>query len=264
LSNVDFDTRPHGELNPTEPRPYSTHKQPTLTSRVHSPQAPETPHLELTPDLRHVLAERDVTGLYRALQEAGISQRRIASLTGQAQSEISEILGGRRVHSISVLERICDGLGIERSTMGLAQPAVSTEPVGVTALATGRPHRATGSRGKPAAPRGRLRHVTGPEGTPDVALWTGDEIWTLRQAMRMTPQDFADYLGVGHRTLVNWESGTMPDPFHQTLFDTALERAPQVVRSRFMRLMTNGPHERPSPRRSSRVPTDLAGQPPTA
>jgi transcriptional regulator with XRE-family HTH domain len=262
---VDFDTRPHGELNPTEPRPYSTHKQPSLTSHVRLPQAPETSHLELTPDLRRVLAERDVAGLYRALQEAGISQRRIANLTGQAQSEISEILGGRRVHSISVLERICDGLGIERSTMGLTEPTVSTEPVAVTALVTARPHRATDSQGKPAAPRGRLRHVTGPEGAPDVPLWTADEIWTLRQAMRMTPQDFADHLGVGHRTLVNWESGTMPDPFHQTLFDTALERAPQVARSRFMRLMTNGPHERPpSPRRSPRVPTDVAGQSPTA
>ena len=49
-----------------------------------------------------------------------MSQRVIASLTGQAQSEVSEILGGRRVLSYDLLLRIADGFGIPRGRMGLA------------------------------------------------------------------------------------------------------------------------------------------------
>src|SRR5262249_27229648 len=47
-------------------------------------------------------------------------QRRIASLTGQSQSEISEIIGGRQVMAYDLLTRIADGLGIPRGYMGLA------------------------------------------------------------------------------------------------------------------------------------------------
>jgi transcriptional regulator with XRE-family HTH domain len=54
------------------------------------------------------------------LQRYGISQRRIAALTTQSQSEISEILAGRRVVSYDVLVRIADGLRVPRGWMGLA------------------------------------------------------------------------------------------------------------------------------------------------
>jgi transcriptional regulator with XRE-family HTH domain len=73
------------------------------------------------PEMRAALAARDIAMVYRRLQRVGISQRRIAALTGQSQSEISEILGGRRVVAYDVLVRIADGLGIPRAWMGLAQ-----------------------------------------------------------------------------------------------------------------------------------------------
>gem|GEM_PF-3114395 len=66
-------------------------------------------------------AARDISGVYRALQKAKVSQRHIASLTGQSQSEVSEILSGRIVHRYDVLARIADGLGIPREWMGLGQ-----------------------------------------------------------------------------------------------------------------------------------------------
>ncbi len=72
------------------------------------------------PDMRAVLASRDVGALYRALTEAGLSQYQIARLTGQSQSEVSEIIGGRRVIAYEVLERIAEGLGVPRELMGLS------------------------------------------------------------------------------------------------------------------------------------------------
>jgi hypothetical protein len=49
-----------------------------------------------------------------------VSQASIALATGQRQSEVSEIIHGRQVQSVSVLERIADGLGVPRGCMGLA------------------------------------------------------------------------------------------------------------------------------------------------
>jgi hypothetical protein len=72
------------------------------------------------PDMRAAIGRRDVGAVYKILQKYGVSQRRIAALTGQSQSEVSEILAGRRVHSYDLLVRICEGLGIPRGWMGLA------------------------------------------------------------------------------------------------------------------------------------------------
>ncbi|MGH4011005.1 MAG: helix-turn-helix transcriptional regulator [Pseudonocardiaceae bacterium] len=69
---------------------------------------------------RHSLAARDITAVFRILRDAGVSQLRIARATGQRQSEISEIVSGRQVQSVAVLERIADGLGVPRGWMGLA------------------------------------------------------------------------------------------------------------------------------------------------
>jgi transcriptional regulator with XRE-family HTH domain len=55
----------------------------------------------------------------RLLWRAGVSQRRIGQLTGQSQSEVCEILKGRQVRDVWVLERIADGLGAPRAWMGL-------------------------------------------------------------------------------------------------------------------------------------------------
>jgi transcriptional regulator with XRE-family HTH domain len=71
--------------------------------------------------MRRRLCERDIAGVYRLLQAHGVSQRAIAARTGQSQSEVSEIVAGRRqVVAYDVLVRIADGLVVPRGWMGLA------------------------------------------------------------------------------------------------------------------------------------------------
>ncbi|MGH3904984.1 MAG: helix-turn-helix domain-containing protein [Pseudonocardiaceae bacterium] len=72
------------------------------------------------PQMHRALADRDISTVYRLLCAAGLSQTQIGNLTGQSQSEVSEILNGRQVIFYAVLERIADGLGIPRGHMGLA------------------------------------------------------------------------------------------------------------------------------------------------
>ncbi|HEV2780334.1 MAG TPA: helix-turn-helix transcriptional regulator, partial [Actinophytocola sp.] len=64
------------------------------------------------PEMRSALAAREVSTVYRLLRRTGVSQRQIAALTGQSQSEVSEILKGRQVMAYDVLARIADGLGV--------------------------------------------------------------------------------------------------------------------------------------------------------
>src|ERR1700742_5294348 len=81
--------------------------------------------------MRDALSGRDVSQIYRLLRRKGVSQRQIAALTGQSQSEVSEILKGRQVMAYDVLARIADGLGIPRGYMGLAyDEATATSVVG--------------------------------------------------------------------------------------------------------------------------------------
>jgi transcriptional regulator with XRE-family HTH domain len=75
------------------------------------------------PDMRAALAERDIATVFRILNTHGMSQREIAAMTGQSQSEISEIIAGRRVNAYDVFTRVADGLGIPRGYMGLAYDA---------------------------------------------------------------------------------------------------------------------------------------------
>lgn len=71
--------------------------------------------------MRAALAARDIGEVYRLLTDAGgVSQRQIAGMTGQGQSEVSEIMHGRPVRSVLVLERIADGLGVPRAWVRLA------------------------------------------------------------------------------------------------------------------------------------------------
>lgn len=87
------------------------------------------PHLWLweKPAMRAALARHDVSEVYRLLGAAGVSQRRIAALTCQSQSEISDIVQGRQVQAYDVLARIADGLGIPRGYMGLAYSPTSQQ-----------------------------------------------------------------------------------------------------------------------------------------
>jgi transcriptional regulator with XRE-family HTH domain/tetratricopeptide (TPR) repeat protein len=70
--------------------------------------------------MRAALAARDIGTVYRLLRRQGLSQRRIAHLTGQSPSEVREILKGRRVVNVWVLERIAEGLGTPRAWLGLS------------------------------------------------------------------------------------------------------------------------------------------------
>ncbi|MGH3821832.1 MAG: helix-turn-helix domain-containing protein [Pseudonocardiaceae bacterium] len=81
---------------------------------------PVDPALLHRDDVRAALAARDIGTVYRLLGRAGVSQRQIAPLTGQSQSEVCEIANGRQVRDVWVLERIADGLGIPRAWMGLS------------------------------------------------------------------------------------------------------------------------------------------------
>ncbi len=82
---------------------------------------PVDPELWRREDMRAVLWARDIATVYRLILEAtGMSQHRLAALVGQAQSEVSEILKGRRVKDVAVLERIADRLGIPRELMSLS------------------------------------------------------------------------------------------------------------------------------------------------
>ena len=63
---------------------------------------------------------RDFTKVYRLLQRVGLSQARIAGLTGQSQPEVSAIIHGRKVMAYDVLLRMVEGLGIPRGLAGLS------------------------------------------------------------------------------------------------------------------------------------------------
>ncbi len=99
------------------------------------PELP-APALFAEPAMREAITQRDISSVYRLLNQAGVPQRTIAYATGQSQSEVSEILlKGRQVMAYDVLDRICTGLGIPRGWMGLAydgdsEPAGEPEPVG--------------------------------------------------------------------------------------------------------------------------------------
>jgi transcriptional regulator with XRE-family HTH domain len=80
------------------------------------------PAVWAAPGMAQALAVRDIGVIYRILQRYGVAQRRIAALVSRSQSEVSEIIKGRRVETLRVLERICDGLGISGATMGPPSP----------------------------------------------------------------------------------------------------------------------------------------------
>ncbi|GAB3890137.1 hypothetical protein GCM10029964_061160 [Kibdelosporangium lantanae] len=101
---------------------------------------PIDPRLWERPHMRAALARHDISEVYQLLAASGVSQRRIAALTGQNQSEISDINQGRQVQAYDLLARIADGLGIPRGYMGLAYTDITTRR-----LATPRaPRRMTG------------------------------------------------------------------------------------------------------------------------
>lgn len=88
-----------------------------------------TPEAWEDQEMRNALAAREVSTIYKLLRRRGVSQRQIAAMTGQSQSEVSEILKGRQVMAYDVLVRIADGLGVPRGYMGLAYDEVTAQRV---------------------------------------------------------------------------------------------------------------------------------------
>jgi len=69
-----------------------------------------------------------------------------------------------------------------------------------------------------------------------VHRWTGLEAKLLRQALRLSVRSFAEYLGIGTRTINKWEA-RLADitlrPYMQEVLDTALEQASEATQARF-------------------------------
>ncbi|WP_156755429.1 helix-turn-helix domain-containing protein [Actinokineospora pegani] len=99
---------------------------------IGSQGSPITPDTWEEQEMRAALAGREVSSVYRLLRRTGVSQRQIAAMTGQSQSEVSEILKGRQVMAYDVLVRIADGLGVPRGYMGLAYDEVTAVRVAVS------------------------------------------------------------------------------------------------------------------------------------
>jgi transcriptional regulator with XRE-family HTH domain len=140
-----------------------------------------------TPVARQVLAARDIAAIYDLLQHRGISQRRIAALTGQSQSEISEILAGeRQVMAYDVLVRIADGLGIPRGFMGLAYDASTDELVSPQGL-----RRSVPPTGEHEEVRRLLAHAAA---VTIAATITGVAEW--REPVEQTPTPVPQRIGM--------------------------------------------------------------------
>lgn len=70
--------------------------------------------------VRDALARHDFAEVYRWLKRHGWTHRAIAAAVAQSQSEVNEILNGRKIISVQLLERMADGLQIPRGYLGLA------------------------------------------------------------------------------------------------------------------------------------------------
>ncbi|MGH3977342.1 MAG: helix-turn-helix domain-containing protein, partial [Pseudonocardiaceae bacterium] len=79
-----------------------------------------------------------------------------------------------------------------------------------------------------------------------VQCWTGAETKALRQAMRLSVRAFAAYLGIDARTVNKWEARHTTitlRPHTQALMDTALVRAPEEVKTRFIQTVGSAQQE---------------------
>ena len=88
-----------------------------------------------------------------------------------------------------------------------------------------------------------------------VAVWTGGRADTLRQALRMTNETFAEHLGVAVRTVAYWRArpDVVPRPVMQEMLDVALARAPEQARAQFRLLLAEREHGQAPPLASARI-----------
>ncbi|MGH3921489.1 MAG: helix-turn-helix domain-containing protein, partial [Pseudonocardiaceae bacterium] len=145
-----------------------------------SESSPVDPALWWHEDMRAVLWARDIGTVYRLILEAtGMSQYRLAKLVGQSQSEVCEILKGRRVKDITLLERIVSRLGIPPELMRLSaygpdgtycgEDKVADPPEGVNEEMRRRVMLASAGVaivGRPIEGLGELVELAGPSAVP--------------------------------------------------------------------------------------------------
>lgn len=81
-----------------------------------------------------------------------------------------------------------------------------------------------------------------------VATWTGWHANALRQALRMTNEEFAEHLNVGFRTVAYWRARPemAPRQSMQQILDAALQQAPELAQAQFRRLLAE--HDTVEPR----------------
>jgi transcriptional regulator with XRE-family HTH domain len=79
-----------------------------------------------------------------------------------------------------------------------------------------------------------------------IASWTAGHADALRSSLRMTNESFAEYLGVGVRTVAYWrkQPEIIPKPRMQEILDTALERAPDRAKAQFTLLLSDAEHDK--------------------
>jgi transcriptional regulator with XRE-family HTH domain len=208
------------------------------------------------------LGQRDIGHVYARLGRLGMSQRDIAARTGQGQSEVSEVLAGRKIIAYAVLARIAEGLGIPRGFMGLAYlgpssaesdaatsggivvpPPLSARPaeqVEIHTIAVEQCVRCGDSRPAP------------------VTQWSRREILALMRALRMSVREFARYIGVTDRIVSKWtspERSVVPRPVNQAALDTAFARTDAAVWRLYEALMSEST-EQPGRLRWSRGSTE--------
>lgn len=80
-----------------------------------------------------------------------------------------------------------------------------------------------------------------------MASWTGNQADALRQALRMTNESFAGYLGIAVRTVAYWRArpDVIPRPDMQQILDTALASAPAAAQAHFSLILAERrqPHQ---------------------
>jgi hypothetical protein len=79
-----------------------------------------------------------------------------------------------------------------------------------------------------------------------VTRWTGQEATMLRLARRMTLREFANHLGITHRTVTKWNSAgrsMRPRPEYQALLDESLRRCTDTERECFAQLLQELRHD---------------------
>lgn len=85
--------------------------------------------------LREILTARDIASVFVFLNRRGWSQAAIAGAVGLSENRVREVMRGvQRITSYQVLERIADGLNIDRPLLGLgympvAEPGTTVERV---------------------------------------------------------------------------------------------------------------------------------------